>query len=214
MLDQPRRRRERSAGPIENPLSALILTKPKRGFHVAAWFACLAILLPLAGCGSAKKSKDAAVAQAEPAQEEAKEEGAAAEAPPPPAKKASKFKFIKAPEKAADSPPPAASTKDFMKWNTADLDAAIARKDLLFIPAVIAYSAGGAEDATRAAELDDLVHKVGRMKDDPTIPLPLPAGPHAAATQQAGAPTTEPSPAATPAAPTKPFRFRMGIGKQ
>ncbi len=89
------------------------------------------------------------------------------------------------------------------------------RKDLLFIPAVIAYSAGGAEDAKRAAELDDLVHKVGRMKDDPTIPLPLVGITNAAAAQSTGGSTAQPTPAVAPAVPAKPFRFRMGgIGKQ
>ena len=91
----------------------------------------------------------------------------------------------------------------------ADLDAALARKDLFFAPAVVLYGARSPNDAKRAGELDALLRRVARMKDDPTIPLPFPPGAFAAAANPAAGSSVQPSGVA-PAA--KAIRLNFGGG--
>ena len=66
----------------------------------------------------------------------------------------------------------------------------------MFGPAVVFYSVAARNDAKRAEELDQLALKVGRMKDDSTIPLPFPPGAFAAADKQSATTTAQPGAAA------------------
>jgi hypothetical protein len=180
----------------------------RRPLQMAAWLALPAVLFLAVGCGggSSKKAKDStAVAQADSSQEEEKEAPALA----PPAKKA------KVVAKPAEPELPGASTSDLSKWEKRDLEAAFARKDILFVPAVVLYAARGPNDPKRAEELDSLVHKVARMKDDTAIPLAIPAGAFAAADTEAAETPAKANPAATtPAKKGLPMRFgRFGGGK-
>jgi hypothetical protein len=169
-----------------------------RAFHLTVWLVCAGLVALTAGCGSgsAKKNESTAGAANQSAQEEDKE--AAEEAPAPPIKKKHKQKPV---EIAANAEPAAPSSKDIRKWKAADLDAAFVRKDLMFVPAVVVYSMSDRNDAKRAADLDQLVRKVARMKDDSKIPLPLPPGSFAAENQPAAA-------KAAPAAKGLRFGFR------
>ena len=111
--------------------------------------------------------------------------------------------------------PPAPSTNDITKWTAADLDAAFARKDLMFAPAVVFYSVANRDDAKRAEELDQLALKVGRMKDDSTIPLPFPPGAFTAAEKQSATTTAQPAAAAAKEEPAaKGARFRFGKNRK
>jgi hypothetical protein len=156
--------------------------------------ACLAlpaVLILAVGCGgsSSKKAKDSTtVAEADTSQEEEKE----APAPASPPKK--KFKIV---EKAAEPEPPGASTSDVSKWEKPDLEAALTRKDILFTPAVVLYSARGPNDPKRAEELDALVRKVARMQDDPSIQLAIPPGAFASADAESAEAPSKANPAAT-----------------
>jgi len=199
------RHRGRAAGKFRRPDSASARTL--RRLRLAGWLVVPALLLLAAGCGggSDKKQKAAAaVADSEPAQEEEKTAPAAEEAAAPVVKR----KVKKVAEKPVTPEPPGPSTKDFTKWEVADLNGALARKDLRFVLAVVMFSARNPDDAKRAEELESLLSRVAKWKDDPApIPLALPPGafgaagspPHAAA---AAAPEQQPKAAA--AAPEQP----------
>jgi hypothetical protein len=205
MTDAFRRPRGTTAAPSKRPGSSLL--RPHCGLRLAAWFVLPALLLPAVGC--AKKPKESAVvADAEPAAEEEKP----AEVVAPVAKKKKKGA-----EKPAAAQPPAASTNDISKWEVADLDAALARKDLLFVPAVVLYGVRNPGDAKRANALDALVRQVARMKDDPTIPLALPPNAFGGANKSPAGSSATPSvakPAAKsgtkPLTPLKDMRFNIG----
>jgi hypothetical protein len=205
MTDAFRRQRGTAAAPSKRPGSSLLRTHC--GLRLAAWFVLPALLLPAVGCGSgsAKKAKESAVvADAEPAAEEEKP----AEVVAPVAKK--KRKGAEKPAAAQPAAkPPAASTNDISKWEVADLDAALARKDLLFVPAVVLYGVRNPGDAKRANELDSLVRQVARMKDDPTIPLAFPPNAFSAADKSAAGSSVKPG-RANAAAPGKGLRFKIG----
>ena len=189
MMDAFRRPRGGRTTPWRRPgFSSVRSNRPVR---LAAWLALPALVILAVGCGggSSKKAKGStAVAESEQAQEEA----APADALP------SVVKKKKAAAKPAEPTPPAPSTKDISKWQSADLDAALARKDVQFVPAVVLYGVRKPDDAKRADELDSLLRRVGRMKDDsPTIPLPLPAGAFADADNQTAAGQAGSAPAGT-----------------
>ncbi|HUE17670.1 MAG TPA: hypothetical protein VMR25_26180 [Planctomycetaceae bacterium] len=205
MMIVSRRDRDGVASTSLRPGSSLVRTK--HTLRAAAWLVLAALLIPAVGCGggSSKKAKESTtVADAEPAQDEEKV-----------APELAQFvkKRPKLPEKAAAPQPPAASTKDITKWAMADLDSALARKDLMFVPAVFLFSARGTEDAKRAEDLDALARRVGRMKDDAPIPLPFPPGAFAAA-DKAGKPAAaspgQPSAAAVAEPPAKGMQFKFG----
>jgi hypothetical protein len=206
MMIESRRDRDGVANASLRPGSSLVSTN--HTLYAAAWLVLATLLIPAAGCGgsSSQKAKESGtVADAEPAQEEEKV-----------APELAQFvkKKPKLPAKpAAPQPPAAPSTKDITKWAMADLDSALARKDLMFVPAVVLFSAGGAEDAKRAEDLDALARRVGRMKDDATIPLPFPAGVFAAADKadkSAAASPAQPSAAAVAEPPAKGMQFKFG----
>lgn len=166
-------RRRGEAIDIRQRSGLLLSIRTRRVLFLAAWLFVPGLLTLAAGCGSgsAKKAKEStAGAETQPAQEEEKD--AAAEAAPPAAKK--KQGFVMIPPPKVQTPPPAPSSNDITKWKAADLDAAFVRKDFMFAPAVVFYSVAARDDAKRAEELDQLALKVGRMKDDSTIPLPFP----------------------------------------
>ncbi len=195
--------------------SGLLLSiRTRRVLFLAAWLFVPGLLTLAVGCGggSAKKAKEStAAAETQPAQEEEKD--APAEAPPPAANK--KQRFVMIPPAKVKAPPPAPSTTDITKWKAADLDAAFARKDWMFGPAVVFYSVAARNDAKRAEELDQLALKVGRMKDDSTIPLPFPPGAFAAADKQSATTTAQPGAAAAKAEPAaKGARFRFGKNRK
>jgi hypothetical protein len=179
----------------------------RRPLQTAGWLALPAVLILAIGCGggSSKKAKDSTtVAEADTSQEEEKE------APAPPLKK--KANVV---AKAAEPEVVVASTSDVTKWEKPDLESALTRKDVLFAPAVVMYAARGPNDPKRGEELDALVRKVARMKDDPSILLAIPAGAFAAAdTESAEAPAKANAAAPAPAQkgmPTTRFgRFRGG----
>jgi len=133
-----------------------------------AWLTLPAILFLAAGCGGGDKKpkQSTTVAQTEQGQDEEKDA-----APPPPVKKKQK-----AVEKPAEPEPPAASTTDVKKWNVDDLNAALLRKDVQFVLGAVFYGLNKPNDAKRAEDLDSLVKKVGRWKDDPVPEVPIPAG--------------------------------------
>jgi hypothetical protein len=206
MMIVSRRDGDRTAGTLSGPGSSLVRTK--HTFRVAAWLVLAALLMPAIGCGggSSKKAKESTtVADAEPAQEEEQV------APEP-------QHFVKkkpmAIGKAAAPQPPAPSTKDISKWTMADLDSALARKDLMFVPAVFLFSARGVEDAKRAEDLDALARRVGRMKDDAPVPLPFPPGAFAAADKPAATSPGQPSAAAAAVTPAKGMTFKFGKGRK
>ncbi len=205
MMIVSRRDRDGVAGTLLRPGSSWIRTK--HTLRAAAWLAFAALLIPAVGCGggsSKKGTESTTVADAEPAQEEEKV-----------APELAQFvkKKHKLPEKAAAPQPPAPSSKDITKWAMADLDSALARKDPKFVQAVFLFSARGAEDAKRAEDLDALARRVGRMKDDATIPLPFPPGAFAAADKadkSAAASPGQPSAAAVAEPPAKKLQFNFG----
>jgi hypothetical protein len=177
----------------------------RRPLQMAAWLALPAVLFLAVGCGggSSKKAKESTtVAAADSSQEEEKEAPAPA---PPPAKKA------KVVAKPAEPELPGASTSDISKWEKPDLEAAFARKDSLFVPAVVLYAARGPNDPKRAEELDSLVHKVARMKDDIAVPLAFPAGAFAAVDTEAAETPAKANPAAT--TPARKGAPTMRFGK-
>jgi hypothetical protein len=212
MLNAFRRDCGPTAGPAADPTDSLPRRHrffSSRGGRLATWLVLPTLLMPLAGCGSgsSKKAGDStAVAQTDQAQEEEKE--APAPAAPAPKKKQRAALIPAEPDLAA------ASSNDITKWKSADLDSAILRKDPLFVLAAVVYSANGPNDAKRAGELDALVRKVARLKDDATIPLALPSGVFASADVEA--PAAPAKAAGTPAAapgsprPKKGGAFRFG----
>ena len=134
--------------------------------------------------------------------------------PAPPPKRKQKAVAVKAAEPEA----PAPSTTDVRKWTGGDLNAALLRKDVMFVAGVLFYSATKPNDPKRAEELDALVKKVARLKDDPVPEVPLPAGALAAVDadplDDAPAKPGTTAAAATPAAKGPGGRmggpFRMG----
>jgi hypothetical protein len=205
------RRRGEAIG-IRQQSGLLLSIRTRRVLFLAAWIFVPGLLTLAVGCGSAKKAKEStAGAETQPAQEEEKE--AAAEAPAPAAKKKQRFALI--PPAKVVAPPPAPSTNDITKWKAADLDAAFAQKNVMFGPAVVFYSVAARDDAKRAEELDQFAQKVGRMKDDSTIPLPFPPGAFAAAEKQSATATAQPGAAAAKEDPAaKGARFRFGKNRK
>jgi hypothetical protein len=178
-----------------------------------AWLALPAILFLTTGCGGGtdkKPKQSTSVAQTEQGQDEEKDA-----APPPPVKKKAK-----AVEKPAEPAPLAASKADVKKWNLDDLNAALLRKDVQFVFGVMFYGMSKPNDAKRAEELDALVKKVARLKDDPVAEVPIPPGafvdvdtdePLDAAAKTG---TTAAAPAATGPRPTgMPFRGGLRRGR-
>jgi hypothetical protein len=195
--------------------SGLLLSiRARRLLILTAWLSVSGLLTLAGGCGggSAKKAKEStAVAEAQPAQEEEKD--AAAEAPPPAAKK-KKQAFVMIPPAKVEAPA-APSTDDITKWKAADLDAAFARKDFRFAPAVVFYSVANRDDAKRAEELEQLAQKVARMKDDSAIPVPFPPGAFTASEKQSAATLAQPGAAAAKEEPAaKGVRSRFGKNRK
>jgi hypothetical protein len=183
------------------------LSSAKQAMQIAAWLALPASLFLAAGCGggSDKKPKQSTtVAQNEQGKDEE------TDAAPPPVKKKPK-----AAQKPAAPEPPAASTTDVRKWNIDDLNAALARKDVQFVFGVLFFGMSKPNDAKRAQELDSLVQKVARLKDDPVPEVPIPAGAFAEAdTEPLDAAAKTATTAAAPGAAAGPRRsgspFRGG----
>jgi hypothetical protein len=179
--------------------------------QIVSWLALPAILSLAPGCsGSADKKPKAstAVAQSAPAQDA--EETDAAPAQPP----------KKQPKKAVEKKPaepelPAPSTADVTKWKADDLNAALVRKDVKFIMGAMFFGMKQMNSAKSAADLDGLLQKVAKLKDDPAPEVPIPAGLLAEADtdEPADAAAKHGAPAAAAAAAT-PKRggspFRMG----
>jgi len=177
------------------------------GLRLAAWFVLPALLLPAVGLRQRLPQESEGIGRrcrcrAGCGRREAGGSG-----------RTGRQKEAKGAEKpAAAQPaakPPAASTNDISKWEVADLDAALARKDLLFVPAVVLYGVRNPGDAKRANELDSLVRQVARMKDDPTIPLAFPPNAFSAADKSAAGSSVKPG-RANAAAPGKGLRFKIG----
>lgn len=179
----------------------------RRTMELTAWLVLPAILLVAAGCsgGSEKKpNQSTTVAQSDQGSDEEKDVA------PPPVKRKLKQK---AAQKPAEPEAPAASSNDVRKWKADDLSAALLRKDIQFLPAVMFYGMSKPNDAKRAQELDALLKKVGRLKDDPVPEVPLPAGVLAEVDTESLDTPAKPGAAAAPAATTDQkggFRFRMG----
>ena len=181
----------------------------------AAWLAVPALALFTAGCGGGtdKKPKQSTTV----AQNESQDDEKDAPAPAPAPKKKQKQKLFDTKPAEAEAPPP--STTDVRKWKGDDLNAALLRKDVMFVAGVLFYSATKPNDAKRAEELDSLVKKVARLKDDPVPEVPIPAGAFAALDvdpTEDGAAKPGTAAAATPAA--RPGGrmggpFRMGGGR-
>ncbi len=204
------RRRGEAIG-IRQRSGLLLSIRMRRVLFLAAWLFVPGLLTLAVGCGSAKKAKESTAGAEQTAQDEEKE--APAEAAPPVAKK--KQRFVMIPPAKAVTPPPAPSTNDITKWKAADLDAAFARKDWMFGPAVVFYSVAARNDAKRAEELDQLALKIGRMKDDSKIPLPFPPGAFAAAEKQSATTTAQPGAASAKEGPAaKGVRFRFGKNRK
>jgi hypothetical protein len=172
----------------------------------ATLFAIAAMAVLAAGCGGSSKTPTAASGGGDSGQAQAQEEEKAAPAgdaaaPAPVAKRRNKLIALKTADTAAVPPPPP-SNKDFSKWEMADLDAALARRDLMFVPGAVMFSVRDLNDAKRAQELAELAQRVAKLKDDPTIPLAMPsaASPVGAKAPQAGAPAAAAPAAATPVA--------------
>jgi hypothetical protein len=182
-----------------SPLSAA-----RRTLWIAAWLSLPAIALLATGCGggSDKKPKQSTATAQNDSQDEEKDAPAAA---PPPRKKQ---KAVAA--KPAEPEAPAASTTDVTKWKGDDLNAALLRKDVGFIGAVVYYSAAKPNDAKRAEELDSLAKKVARLKDDPVPEVPIPAGAFAAADPDPLDDTAKPGTTAAAAPAGKGPGGRMG----
>jgi len=171
-------------------------------------------LLLTVGCGGGsgkKQNASTTVGDSEQAPEEEKAAPAPAEEAPVAKKK------VKIAIKPATPEPPAPSKKDVSKWDMADLNAALARRDPLFAPAVVMFSARNPDDSKRTEDLDALVRQVAKLKDDPPpIPLALPSGAlaasgspaHAAAADSPG----QPGVGAVPA--TKGPKFNFGFGRK
>jgi hypothetical protein len=181
-----------------------------RALRLGGWLILPAMLLLAVGCGGGSSKKQ--VADSGQAQEENKDAPAEEEAAPVVKKKVR----IQVPAAPAVAEQPAPSKKDPTKWDMTDLNAALARKDLLFVPAVVMYSARNPTDEKRAAELDALVQRVAKLKDDPPpIPLAIPSSAVAAVGSPApAAAAAVPAPAqpATEAPGTK-LKYDFHIGR-
>jgi len=194
------------------PKTASPLFATRQRLWVAAWLSLPAIALLAAGCGggSDKKPKQSTAQAQNDSQDEEKD------APAPPPKKKQKAVAVK----VADPEAPAPSTTDVRRWKSEDLNAALIRKDVMFVAGVLFYSASKPNDAKRAEELDTLVKKVARLKDDPVPEVPIPAG-ALAAVDPDPLDDTPAKPGTTAAAATPPAKapggrlggpFRMGGG--
>jgi hypothetical protein len=171
MMHAIRHRSGQSATARQTPTS---LTAARRTLWIAAWLSLPAIALLATGCGggSDKKPKQSTAVAQNDSQDDEKD----APAPAPPPKKKQKAVAVK----PAEPEVPAASTTDVRKWKGDDLNAALLRKDVMFVAGVLVYSAAKPNDAKRAEELNSLVQKVARLKDDPVPEVPIPAGAFAA----------------------------------
>jgi len=138
--------------------------------RLAGWLTLPAALLLAVGCGGGSDKKQKAVAVAESSGDDDDKEAPSQEAAPAPKKKAKVVVQAEEPEPA----PPA--VHDINKWDLAQLNAALNRRDPQFAMAAILFSARDAADAKRAADLDSLLQKVAKIKDDASIPLALPPG--------------------------------------
>jgi hypothetical protein len=123
----------------------------------------LIALVTLTSGGCSKSSKPKAETTPVAASEEEKPE-----APAPP-------KVEKKPV-AAKAPVPQ-GPKDPTKWKLADLKAGLSDRDINFVPAVVFFSIQSPNGPERAKELRGLLESVGQMKDDATVPLPIPGSP-------------------------------------
>jgi len=130
------------------------------------WLFSLLVLLA-SGCGGSRSGPEET---ADKDEEEAEEKPAAA--PPP---KVAPAKQLAA-AKAAAEEVPAPKSKNPTQWDYADLKGALARKDQQFPAGVFLYGAQRPGDPKRAEDLDALLRQVGKMKDDPVVGVPLPAG--------------------------------------
>jgi hypothetical protein len=216
MKDAFLRRRGTTADMIRRPDSSSDRTR--RRLRLTGWLVLPALLLLATGCGGGsgkKQNASAAVDNSEPAQEEEKAAPAAEEEAAPVVKRKGKFKLAEKP--ATPEPPAPSNKKDVSKWDMTDLNAALARRDLWFAPAVVLFSARDPNDSKRAEDLDALVRRVAKLKDDPPpIPLALPPStlaasgspPHAAAADT----PAQPAPGAVPA--MKRPKFNFGIGRK
>jgi hypothetical protein len=196
--------RDKTADRIPRPDSSSDRTS--RALRLAGWFVLPALLLLAAGCGGGSSKKQ--IADSGQAQEEEKAAPVAEEEAAPVVRKRGKLKVA---EKPATPEPPVRSNKDVAKWDMADLNAALVRRDLLFLPAVVLFSARNPDDSKRAEDLDALLRRVAKLKDDPTIPLAMPSSAVAASGSPSAAAPAQPAVAA-PATKVK-WEFHIGVGK-
>ena len=157
------------------------------------------LVLATPGCGS--KSK----APAQPAAAEAEQKGDEPEIKPA-------VKVEKKPVEAKPAEPVARKVpQDPMKWQVADLQAALSAQDGRFVPAVIFFSMQNLNGQKQAQDLKGLLVTAGRMKDDVSISLPLSPAP-APASVTASKPVVPGSPVGPSPAPTGTGRKRPRMG--
>jgi len=151
-----------------------------------------AILLCIsAGCGGGSTSGPQPPATTSASEVKSEEDANPAEAKAADLAKGKKWKIGKPDEKA--SPPAPPLKNDISKWAIADIDAALARNNLMFVPGLMVYSARRPDDSKRAAELEGLLRRVAKMKDDPnpSLALALPPGAFPAEGSGAAAPAAK-----------------------
>jgi hypothetical protein len=148
------------------------------------WVLIALVTLTFGGCsGSSKpKAETAPVATNEEEKPEA----------PAPAKIEKKA--------VAAKPPVPQGPRDPSKWKLADLKAGLSDHDITFVPAVLLFSMQSPNGPERAKDLRGLLESAGQMKDDATVPLPIPGSPVVSAAAAAPVPAMGPQ---TPA-PEKP----------
>lgn len=137
---------------------------------------CLGLAIALPGCGRLK-SKSAAPAPTAEAEKKAEDPDPAEK---PPIKVEKKPVEVKAPAPVVRHIP-----SDLTKWKFADLQSALSAQDLRFVAAVMVFSSQSLNGKQQAQELKGLLETAGRMKDDPSVTLPLAAPPAFGATTAA-----------------------------
>jgi hypothetical protein len=165
---------------------------------------CVSFVFAAPGCGNSSTPKAAKEQPAAAANEEEKVE---APVQKPPAKVEKKPEVKPAPAPVAHRRP-----EDPTKWDLADLQSGLTAQDARFVPAAVNYSKQHPNGAKEAQDLRGLLERVGTMKDDPSITLPLAPAP-VAAPVTAAKPVT-PAPATAPAntAPAAKGMRRPGGG--
>jgi hypothetical protein len=153
------------------------------------------------GCGNSSKPKAESAPVA--TNEEEKAEAPAAPAPAKVEKKA-----------VAAKPATPLGPRDPSKGTRADLKAGLSDRDITFVLAVLQFSNQRPNGPERAKELRGLLESAGQMKDDATVPLPMPGS---LVVSSAAAPAAVPAmgpqtPATATPAPEKPASARKLLG--